>query len=72
MIKEIERTKRVMHKATAPHSPTSSPRPALPPLYTLGMTSYGLEHPFGQLGSPVLAAPPPSFLCPSSPLAGWA
>ena len=34
------------------------------------MMSYGMEYPFGQLGSAVPAASPPSFLCTPSLLAG--
>ena len=34
------------------------------------MTPYGMEYPFGQLGSAVLAASPPIFLCSPSLLAG--
>ncbi|KAK4829699.1 hypothetical protein QYF61_006074 [Mycteria americana] len=39
-------------------------------LYTLSMTSYGVEYPFGQLGSAVPAVSPPSFLCTPSLLTG--
>ena len=35
----------------------------LPQLYVLSTTPYGTEQPFGQLGSAVLAVPPPSFSC---------
>ncbi|KAK4821599.1 LOW QUALITY PROTEIN: hypothetical protein QYF61_025176 [Mycteria americana] len=38
-------------------------------LYMLSMTSYGMEYPFGQLGSAVPAVSPPSFLCSPSLLA---
>jgi len=41
-----------------------------PLLYMLSMTPYGMEYPFGQLGSAVLAVSPPSFLCTSSLLTG--
>jgi len=34
-----------------------------PQLYMLSMMSYGMEYPFGQLGSAVLAVSPPNFLC---------
>ena len=70
-----------MHNAIAHHSPTdaplvpdqqSAPPSQLPSVYILGMTSYGMEYPFGQLGSAVLAVSPPNFSCPSSLLAGWA
>ena len=70
-----------MHNAIAHHSLTdaqlvskrqSAPRGRLPLVYILGMTSYGMEYSFGQLGSAVLAVSPPNFLCPSSLLAGWA
>jgi len=30
-----------------------------PPTYVLSMTSYGIEHPFGQFGPAVLAVSPP-------------
>lgn len=36
------------------------------PIYLLGMTFCGVEHPFGQLRSPLLAMLPPRFLCNSS------
>ncbi|KAK4824175.1 LOW QUALITY PROTEIN: hypothetical protein QYF61_011472, partial [Mycteria americana] len=39
-------------------------------LYMLSMTPYGVEQPFGQLGSAVPAVSPPSFLCTPSLLAG--
>ena len=43
-----------------------------PQLYMLSMMSYGMEYPFGQLGSAVPAVSPPNFLCtPASSLAGW-
>ena len=35
----------------------------IPTAYKLSMTSYGMEQPFGQFGSTILAVPPPSFLC---------
>ena len=69
-----------MHNAIAHHSPTdaqlvpeqqSAPLSQLHPVYILGMTSCGMEYPFGQFGSAVLAVSPPSFLCSSSLLAGW-
>ena len=81
ILKELEYTKQVMHNAIAHHSPTdaqlvpeqrSAPPGQLPPVYILGMMSYGMEYSFGQFGSAVLAVSPPSFLCPSSLLAGWA
>ena len=67
-----------MHYAIAHHLLTdaqlvpeqrSAPPSQLPPVYILGMTSHGLEYPFGQFGSAVLAVSPPNFLCPSSFLA---
>ena len=70
-----------MHNAIAHHSPTDAqlvpeqqftPPSQFLPVYRLGMTSYGMEYSFGQFGSAVLAVSPPSFLCPSSLLAGWA
>ena len=70
-----------MYNAIAHHSLTdaqlvpeqrSASPSQLPSVYTLGMTSYGMEYSFGQFGSAVLAVSPPSFLCPSSLLAGWA
>ena len=68
-----------MHNAIAHHVLTnaqlvpeqqSTPPGQLPPLYILGMTSYGMECPFGQFGSAVLAVSPPNFLCIPSLLAG--
>ncbi|KAK4832592.1 hypothetical protein QYF61_024383 [Mycteria americana] len=41
-----------------------------PKLCMLSMTSYGMECPFGQLGSAVPAVSPPNFLCTPSLLAG--
>jgi len=32
-----------------------------PQLYMLSMMSYGMEYPFGQLGSAVLAVPAPNY-----------
>jgi len=74
----IEYTKQVMHNAIAHHLLTnaqpvpewqsSSPGP-IPPVYMLNMMSYGMECPFRQFGSAVLAALPPGFLCIAS-LAG--
>ena len=66
----------MMRRAIAHHLPTDaqlvpkrrSPPGQLPPAYILGMMSHGI----GQLGSAVLAVSPPSFLSPSSLLAGWA
>ena len=83
IIKELEYTKQVMHNAIAHHSLTdaqlvpkqqSTPPPPgqLPSVYILGMTSHGMEYPFGQFGSAVPAVSPPNSLCPSSLLAGWA
>jgi len=44
--------------------------PSSPQFLLLSMTPYGMEHPFGQFGSDVLALISPSFLwIPSSPLA---
>ena len=48
-------------------SPTSF---FFPQLSMLSMMSYGLEYPFGQLGSAVPAVSPPSSLCTPSLLAG--
>ena len=70
-----------MHNAIAHHLLTnaqsvpkqqSAPPGQLPPVYILDTTSRGMEYPFGQFGSAVLAVSPPNFLCPSSLLAGWA
>ena len=69
-----------MHNAIAHQLPTNaqlvleqwSPQANSPPVYILDMTSHGMEYPFGQFGSAALAVSPPSFLCPSSLLAGWA
>ena len=80
IIKGLEYTKQVMHNAIAHHPLTdaqsvpehqSLPAPLFL-IYILGMTSHGMEYPFGQLGSAVLAVSPHNFLCPSSLLAGWA
>ena len=68
-----------MHNAIAHHSLTDAqlvPKQRslpgqLPPFYVLGMMSNGMEYPFGQFGSAVLAVSPPNFLRPSSLLAGW-
>ena len=73
IIKELEYTKQVMHNAIAHHLPTNaqlvperrSLLAPLSPVYILGMTSHGMEYPFGQFGSPVLAVSPPNFLCTS-------
>ena len=54
------------HNAECPPLPSSSPA------YVLSVVSYGMEYPFGQLGSAVLAVSPPNSPCPSSPLAGRA
>ena len=81
IIKELEYTKQVMHNAIARRLPTdaqlapkqlSAPPGQLPPVYILGMMSHGMEYPFCQFGSAVLAVSPPNSLCPSSLLAGWA
>ena len=37
--------------------------PASSPQFLFSMTSYGMEYPFGQFGTAVLAVPPPGFLC---------
>ena len=52
------------------HAPLSF---LFPQLYTLSMMPYGMEYPFGQLGSAVPAVSPPSFLCPPALWceAGW-
>jgi len=52
----------------------ASPRAAalcarLPSSLLLSMKPYGVEHPFGQLGSAVLAVSPPNFWCTLSLLA---
>ena len=56
ILKELEYTKQVMHNAIAHHSPTdaqlvpeqrSAPPNQLPPIYILGIMSYGMEYPFG-------------------------
>jgi len=39
-------------------------------LCRLSVMSYGMEHPFGQLGSAVPAVSLPDYLCTLSPLAG--
>ena len=80
ILKEVEYIKQMMHSSIAHHLPTdaqlvpkqrSTPPSQLPPVYILGMTSYGMEYPFGQFGSAVLAVSPPRFLCPPAyPLVG--
>lgn len=45
-------------------------RPAFPLVLLLSMTSHGMEHLFGQLGSAVPAVSSPSVLCTSSLLSG--
>ena len=81
ILKELNYTKQVVHNAIAHHSLTdaqlvpeqrSAPPSQLPPVYILGMSSYGMEYPSGQFGSALLAVSPPNLLCPSSLLAGWA
>ena len=70
----------MMYSAIAHHLLTDAqlvpkqqfPPTPLPPVYILDVTSHGLEYPFGQFGSAVLAVCPPNFLCPSSLLAGRA
>ena len=70
----------MMRRAIAHHPPTDTqlvperrfPLPPLPPVYILGMTSHGMEYPFGQFGSAALVVSCANFLCPSSFLAGWA
>ena len=78
IIKELEYTKQVMHNAIAHHSPTdaqlvpeqqSAPLSQLPPVYILAMMSHGVEYPFVQFGSAVLAVSPSSFL--STPSLCW-
>ena len=39
-------------------------QPVFPLIYILSMTSYGMEYPFGQFESAVLAESPPNFLYP--------
>jgi len=53
-----------------PELPTSLPSFFFPQLYMLSVTSYGMGHPFDQLGSAVPAVPPPSSLCTPSLLSG--
>lgn len=43
----------------------------LPPLYLLSMMSHGLEYPWGQLWSLVLAVSPPSLPHTPSPSPAW-
>lgn len=43
--------------------------PSLPQLLLLSVTSYGMDYPFGQLGSALLAAYPSKSLCTPSLLA---
>ena len=46
-----------------PSPRTSSPSFFLLQIYVLSTMSYGLQHPFGQLGSAVTSVSPPSLLC---------
>lgn len=48
------------------------PSSQLPPVLLFSMTSYDMEHPFGQSESAVLAMTLHSFLCSPSLLAGRA
>lgn len=50
----------------APPGGALAPPGQLPPVYILSMAFYGVEHPFGHVGSPVLVMIPPSFPCSSS------
>jgi len=52
------------------HSDRPPPSFFFSPLCMLSMTSYGMESPFGQWGSAVLAVSPPIFFCTPSLLAG--
>jgi len=77
MIKKY--TKQVMQKAIA-HDPLtkaqSAPEQQLPPpgqlspVFLFSMTGHGIEYPFGQFGSVVLAMLLPSCMCIPSLLAG--
>ena len=60
----------VTREAKRHHSECPPPSSFIPQLYALSTTSYSTEHPFGQLGSAVLAVPPPSCSCTPSLLAG--
>lgn len=53
----------------ASQSPSSSPEPTFPHIYTLRMMSCGIGHLLGHLGSAVLTVAPPNSLCIPSPLA---
>ena len=53
-----------------PSSQKPPPSFFLPQLSMLSMMSYSMEYHFGQLGSAVPAASPPTFSCTPSPLAG--
>jgi len=73
MIKEY--TKQVMQNAKPHHSLTDAqPVPEqqlLPPnqlflVLLFSKLSYGMEYPFGQCGSTVMAVSPARFLCPTS------
>ena len=43
-----------------------------PQIYVLSVTSYGMEYPFGQLGSAVPVVTPAIFLCTPKPTGWWA
>jgi len=45
------------------HEQQTLPPSHLPPVLLFSVMSYGMEYPFGQFGSAVLAVSPPSFLC---------
>lgn len=51
---------------SVPDQPSEAPG-QIPPVDVLSMTLHGMEYPFGQLSSAVLAMLPHSFLCTSSP-----
>ena len=54
-----------MHNAIAHHLLTSLYK--LPPVYILGMTSHGMEYPFGQFGVRCPGCVPSRILVPLQP-----
>lgn len=78
MIKKLEYTKQVMHKATSHQTLTNAQTgpeqwtlASLPPAFLIAQhMPCVMEYPFGLLGLAVLAVSPHTFLCPSSLLTG--
>jgi len=64
--------KTIAHHQLTNAQPVTEQQPltAFPLILLLSTTPYSMGYPFGLLGSAVLAASPPSFLCTPSPVAG--